>query len=51
MPEFRKKAEAARDFMSGSWGDIWFSGQLTLTIYEKLAKSTPSFEVPEEVLV
>ena len=27
MPEFRKKAEAAYDFISGTWSDIWFSAQ------------------------
>ena len=28
MPEFRQKAEAACDFISGTWSDIWFSAQL-----------------------
>ena len=27
MPEFRQKAEAACDFISGTWSDIWFSAQ------------------------
>ena len=27
MPEFRQKAEAACDVISGTWSDIWFSAQ------------------------
>ena len=27
MPEFRQKAEAAFDFISDTWSDIWFSAQ------------------------
>lgn len=27
IPEYRQKAEAACDFISGSWADIWFSAQ------------------------
>ena len=27
MPEFRQKAEAACDFISGTWSDIWFLAQ------------------------
>ena len=27
IPEFRQKAEAACDFICGSWADIWFSAQ------------------------